>query len=107
MTLNNVLYCPSFSQNIFSVKSATKADEGSKVVLDSRGGDLITSDGTIFPIKADKGLYILKNHRKVDTAKSCKPSNIKATSLEEWHKILGHVNIKDIEQLEKVVEEMN
>ena len=107
MSLSKVLYCPTFPQNIFSVKSATVADEGSRVVLDSQGGDLITSDGTIFPIKAENGLYILKNHREVEeVVRSCKPSNTKATSIEEWHRILGHINIKDIERLEKVVEDM-
>ena len=48
--LSEVLFCPSFPQKIFSVKSATKADEGSKVILDSKGGEIVSSKGTRFPI---------------------------------------------------------
>ena len=106
ITLRDTLYCPSFPQKIFSVKSATKEDEGAKVILDSKGGSLISSNGTIFPIKSRHGLYILDTYEHVETAKSCKPSKIRSASLEEWHQILGHVNTTDIIKLEKVVDDM-
>ena len=62
----------------------------------------------MFPIQSEGGLYFLKNHKKhKDKIKSCKSPNVRSASIEEWRKVLGHVNTKDIEQLEKVVEDMH
>ena len=55
--LGDTLYCPSYPQDIFSVKSALK--DGGKVVLNSDDGELIMGDGSKFPIGSTDGMYKL------------------------------------------------
>ena len=106
--LEKTLYIPSYPVDIFSVKAVTR--NGGSVLLKSDDG-LLTKDGTNFPIRTQDGeLYYLDlyNSNAVvnDVVNSCKPSAIRTSSLEEWHRILGHVNKKDILKLEQVVEDM-
>ena len=113
--LKDVLYTPTFPQNIFSVKKATKEDQGAKVELSCNEGILTASNGTKFPICSHGGLYYLLNYKdgktdeeegNADVVKSCKPSNVRSSTLEEWHKVLGHANEVDILKLEQVVDDM-
>ena len=57
-TLFNVLYCPSFPCNIFSVNAATKKCKGTTVTLGADSGKLCAND-TSFPIRNKNGLYFL------------------------------------------------
>ena len=57
--LLNVLYCPSFPCNIFSVNAATKQSRGTTVTLGAESGTLRANDGTSFPIRSENGLYFL------------------------------------------------
>ena len=58
-TLFNVLYCPSFPCNIFSVNAATKQSRGTTVTLGADSGTLRANNGTSFPIRSENGLYFL------------------------------------------------
>ena len=106
--LERTLYIPSYPQDIFAVKAVTK--KGGSVLLRSDDG-VITKDDTNFPIRTSDGeLYYLDLYDKSsvvkDAAKSCHPSAVRSSSLEQWHHILGHVNKRDILKLEQVVEDM-
>ena len=57
-TLSNVLYCPSFPCNIFSINAATKRHKDTMVTLGAETGTLNAS-GTKFPIQNRNGLYFL------------------------------------------------
>ena len=109
--LDDVLFIPSFPQNIFSVKAA--AEKGAKVELGATTGYLIAKNGTKFPICSKNRLYYLQtygNHNEIEMldhgVNSCNQPSTKTTSLEEWHKIFGHANPDDILNLEKVVDDM-
>eukprot|EP00794_Sanderia_malayensis_P001519 gene1519-1679_t len=94
--LRDVLYIPSFPQNIFSVRAATKF--GASVRFYEQYAELITADGTVFQIEERNRLYYLyKSHS----------SQSRGESLEMWHKILGHCNTNDIKKLENVVSGMH
>ena len=58
-TLTNVLYCPSFPCNIFSVNAATRRSRGTAVSFGADSGTLRSSNGTTFPIRNKNGLYFL------------------------------------------------
>ena len=94
--LHDVLYCPNYPQNIFSVKSATK--KGAKVMF-SQNQDELQMDGSTFPISTVQGLYFLYNARTSH-------NDVQSCSLEEWHKILGHCNKRDVLRLEQIVDGM-
>ena len=57
--LTNVMYCPSFPCNIFSVNAATSRSKGTTVNFGADSGTLRSSDGTTFPIRKKNGLYFL------------------------------------------------
>ena len=57
--LLNVLYCPSFPYNIFSVNAATKQCRGTTVTFGADSGTLRANNGTSFPIRSKNGLYFL------------------------------------------------
>ena len=95
ITLQDALYIPSYNQNIMSVKLATK--NGASVIFQKDTTKLITETGTEFDIESQGKLYFLYN---------VSPSKSGTHTLEEWHRILGHCNIKDILELEKVVKGM-
>ena len=93
--LNNALYIPSYDQNIFSVSA--EIDKGGTVNLDKQASNYITEEGSVFEIKQKGQLYYLN---------SISSSSNNATSLKDWHKLLGHCNYTDIRKLEKVVDGM-
>ena len=56
-SLNNTLFIPSYPQNIFSVRAA--AENGANIQLRADSGELVSSDGTKFPIRTIGKLYYL------------------------------------------------
>ena len=93
--LENALYVPSFKQDIFSVEAAT--EKGASIEFKPNSAELISKNGTKFNIVKHGRLYFLNN--TVSTNKA-------SYTLKEWHEILGHCNVKDIVQLESVVDGM-
>ena len=98
--LLNTLYIPNFKHNIFSVSAATK--HGANVSFNQYSGQMVTKD-CVFKFEKVNNLYFLNsiNHYKkdIDSVKACR-------SLEEWHKVMGHCNTKDILKLEKCTKNM-
>lgn len=92
--LQNALYVPSFAHDIFSVQAA--AEMGTSITFSQNSAKLKTMDGIIFPIEKKKKLYFINNVQP----------NREEHSAEEWHKILGHCNMRDVMKLEKVVDGM-
>ena len=93
--LDNVLYVPSFPQCIFSAQASKK--KGAKVNFDDDRAELISTDGTKFPIEQHGRLYYLCKTSVSDT---------RTESLETWHKLLSHYNLSDVKKLEGVVKGM-
>ena len=95
VSLQDVLYIPSYKQDIFSVQAAT--EKGATVNFNANTAELVAPDGTIFDINKSGKLYYL-NSVAANGGHSC--------SIKEWHMIFGHCNVKDILKLEAVVEGM-
>src|SRR5215469_16604214 len=91
--LKNALYIPSLKQYIFSAQSA--AENGVSVNFTPTTSNLVAPNGTIFEIEKRGKLYYQNN---VCT------QGVKSLPINEWHKILGHCNVRDIFKLESVVE---
>ena len=94
--LKNALCIPSFKQDIFSVKSAV--DNGITVNFSPDGSELVTPNGTQFSLIEKGNLHYLNNVSN--------HSVVKTRSLKEWHQVQGHCNIKDVLNLENVVDGM-
>lgn len=88
--LRNALNIPSYKQDIFSVKAAT--ERGATVVFSPDHAELQAPDGTDFNIQTCQKLYFLNNVSL----------NRGTHNIKEWHKILGHCNVKDVMKLENV-----
>ena len=56
-------------------------------------------DGSVFNVERQSNLYFIDNVGNPQVNSTC--------TVEEWHKVLGHCNIKDVMKLEKVVEGMH
>ena len=93
--LEEVLYVPSYNQNIFSVHAAT--EKGATVIFTPNYSELRASDGTVFNIEKQGKLYYIN---------SMNPVKRRTHSIEEWHKILGHCNVNDVFKLPNVVDGM-
>lgn len=91
--LKNALCIPSYRQDIFSVQAAT--ENGASVNFSPNSAELKAPDGTAFNITKSGKLYFLNNIKTQ-----------RVHSLEEWHKILGHCNVKDVLKLESVADGM-
>jgi hypothetical protein len=83
--LKNALCIPSYKQNILSVSAAVR--NGISVNFRANSAELVTQDGTVFNMEIKSSLYFLNSicDRKI----SCH-------NIGEWHKIMGHCNMKDI-----------
>ncbi|KAK3892176.1 hypothetical protein Pcinc_003967 [Petrolisthes cinctipes] len=97
MVMKNTLYIPSYKFDIFSVPAATR--KGVCVNFEPNHAELFTPDGSVFNVKRQGNLYFINNVESVQVNG--------AHTAEEWHKILGHCNFKDIIKLEKAVEGMH
>ena len=87
LVLNNALYVPSYKQDIFSVNAAV--EEGGSISLDKQNKRFKSSDGATFNIEQVGRLYYLN---------SISSSKNNASTLLEWHRILGHCNFSDIKK---------
>ena len=94
VVLNNALYIPSYNQNIFSVPAAI--DKGASISLGKDAKTFRAPNGTMFSIKQQGRLFYLNNVS----------SQNNASTLMEWHKIMGHCNFNDLRKLQSVVEGM-
>ena len=93
VTLKNALCISSFKQDILSVQSVIQ--NGSSIHFSPESAELRAPDGNKFNIKKSGKLYYLNSVK-----------GTRAHSLEQWHKIMGHCNIKDLLKLESHVEGM-
>ena len=98
LILTNVLYVPSYPQDIFSVQAAT--DKGASVVFKPKYAELIHKSGAKITINKHGRLYYLKTY--TSTTDSVNYTG----DLKSWHEILGHCNHDDVLQLESVVDGM-
>ena len=96
-TLENVLYIPSYPQDIFSVQAAT--EKGAHVNFCPESAQLISKNGTKFDIMKNGRLYYLYHIN--DSVKTKR-----TLELNDWHKIMGHCNTEDLIKLEGVVQGM-
>jgi transposase InsO family protein len=92
--LKNALYIPSYKQDIFSVQAAVS--NGANVNFSEGKSELTASNGTVFDIKKKGRLYYLNSVE----------AKVVSRSVEEWHEIMGHCNVKDVCKLEGVVNGM-
>mgnify|MGYP002804719007 FL=1 len=88
--LYNALYIPSYNQNIFFVSA--EVDRRGSVNLNQQVSTYNTEEGNVFEIRQKGRLYYVN---------SVSASNNNASSVEEWHRILGHCNYSDVTKLEK------
>jgi len=93
--LHDALFVPSFKQDIFSVQKKKK--KGSSVEFKANTAELKCKNGIVFEIEKRGQLYFLNSAVSVKSA---------THSLQEWHEILGHCNVKDVKKLESVVDGM-
>ena len=93
--LNNALYIPTYEHNIFSVHAAVQ--DGAAISFSDDVKQYVSASGDLFNIEQKGRLYYLN---------SISSSKNNASSLREWHKILGHCNYNDVRRLENVVEGM-
>ena len=93
--LNNALYIPSYDQNIFSVSAAI--EKGACVNIEKEEKYFKAPNGTKFEIEQKGRLYYLN---------SISSSKNNASSLMEWHRIMGHCNFQDLRKLKNVVDGM-
>lgn len=99
--LSNVLYVPTFPQDIFSVQAAT--EKGASVTFEPNSAKLVGTHGEEFDIEKHGRLYYLSVCNKEPSTKD----NINyACDLKQWHEILGHCNVEDVLKLEGVVDGM-
>ena len=101
VVLRDVLVIPSYKQNIISVSRITH--NGGQVSSSKNKCHIVSKDGIHFPIKQSGRLYYVKNLKNIENPRS---NNIVSKTLEEWHYTLGHCNIQDIKNLEKISEDM-
>lgn len=93
--LENALYIPSFGQDIFSVQSAV--ERGANVHFSAEMSGLEAVDGTKFQFSKQGRLYYL--NKSASGVRSSRTIN-------EWHKVMGHCNVRDVLSLESVVSGM-
>ena len=97
LVLNNALYIPSYTQNIFAVPAAV--EKGASVKLDKDAKILKTPNGITFEIEQKGRLYYLNS---IFSSKN----NASSLLLAQWHRIMGHCNLPDLRKLESVVDGM-
>ena len=90
--LEGVLYIPSYPQWIFSVRAATAKE--ATVIFSSNTAVIISPTGDKFPVYLKDKLYYLY---KTDF------SSKGLSSLEDWHRLLGHCNPDDVAKLQECV----
>ena len=96
LVLKNALYVPSFKKNIMSLHNAVQ--DGVKFNFNSPGKEhMTTKNGVTFKIHTSGHLYV------VNAVISKSPVT---KSAQDWHRILGHCNYRDILNLPPAVTNM-
>ena len=92
--LENALFIPTFTQEILSVPALTQ--NGASISFSGESGTIRFKEheNIEFQMNKSKNLYF------VNVVKTS------SRSLEEWHKVLGHCNFKDVIALENCVDGM-
>jgi len=91
--LRDALCVPSYKQDILSVQAATSS--GASITFEQKAASMMAQDGTKFDIEKSGRLYYLN---------SVSMGVSKQRSLYEWHRILGHCNVRDIVSLQNVAD---
>lgn len=93
VTVRNCYYAPNMSQNLLSVSKIT--DLGNKLWTEREYCEIFNHNDKIIAIALkDKNLYKLTGQVVSENVKSFS-SNLFSLK-EKWHRILGHVNFKDL-----------
>lgn len=92
-----------------SVWKAIKS--GHFITFSPNGSSPTTKDGRIFDIIEKNKLFYLRRDKLNKNSKIEKLNKIHLGeakhTLEEWHKILGHCNVADVQKLEATVDGMH
>ena len=102
-TLSNVLFVPTYPQDIFSVQAAT--EKGAQITFQPDSAKLVDRSGDEFNIDKRGRLYYLTVYDEEEPPDQG-DSLYYTCDLKRWHEILGHCNTDDIVKLESVVEGM-
>ena len=94
--LKDALCVPSYKQDIFSVQAASKY--GISVSFSTEDNLLYAPNGSVFDICQVGKLYYLNNVRNYE--------NVSKRTLQQWHQVMGHCNVKDILKLQNVTNDM-
>ena len=94
--LENVLYVPELSENLFSTAALTDKVKGIKVLIEKNGFKFINKSNKVVAVgKRDD-----RNQLKLDFRLSINENaNMAAVSLQHWHRRLGHVNVDSIKKM--------
>jgi hypothetical protein len=95
ITLNGVLFIPTYPQNMFSVNKAI--EKGSSVLFNPDHAQLVAGDGTTFSIRKERGLFWLDTGHQEDSVNLVR-------DLSDWHSTFGHCNHSDILRLQNLVD---
>ena len=99
---------PEFKHGIMSVWKTIQ--NGHSITFAPGGSKLTTKDGIVFDIVEKDKLFYLRRGKLPTDPKIDKLNKVKTGegthTLEEWHRILGHCNIKDVQSLEAAVDGM-
>lgn len=99
-TLTQVLYIPTYPQDIFSVEAATA--NGATVLFTEGNNVLEYRDGTKFNIHVYNRLYYLNTVNN-----ECEDDQCNAYyNMQTWHELLRHCNYGDVQKLLSVVQGM-
>ena len=94
--LKEALYVPSFRKNIISVKRAIK--RGYRFHFNDVDREtMISPRGNIFKISSKKDLYYINNFNI---------NSVITRSMIDWHRILAHQNVKEVNKLPDVADNM-
>ena len=93
--LENALHVPTFKQDIVSVQAA--AEKGASMHFSGNQSALQTHDGVTFETEKQRRLCYLNNTIL---------SSMSPRTSEDWHRIFGHCNMRDVLKVENVVDGM-
>ena len=95
------MYVPEFKQNLVSVHRITQS--GGKVVFINKGAEIIVNDQVVATASLQRnGLYVLDGAVSV----SASSANV-SVSYDDWHRRLGHLNVKSLTAMKDMVNGMD
>ena len=108
IVLKDALYIPNFKHGILSVWKTIQ--HGHSITFAPNGSTLTTKDGKTFDIVEKNKLFYLRRGKPATDTQTDKFNKVHTGegthTLEEWHKILGHCNVNDVQRLEAAVDGM-